>query len=278
VVVSALSGYLMAPSEMFNSTTLWMMALGGFLVTGSSNGFNQVIEKDLDKLMNRTKDRPMPRGSMSVTEGLIASIIMGIAGFWVLYEFVNIKTALLSFTALAIYVCVYTPMKQKTPWAVFVGAIPGAIPPMLGWVAATDSFGFIPGMLFFIQFMWQFPHFWAVAWVAKEDYDRAGYKLLPSRGGRNKFTSWQILIYTLILIPISFLPWLTLTTEINVNTPISVGDISFVVAAVCGLLFYIFAHKLHQSNAIKDAKRLMFASFIYLPIVQFAYVFDKINL
>lgn len=252
--------------------------IGGFLVTGASNGFNQVIERDLDKLMKRTKNRPIPRGTMSVLEGTIASIIMAVVGLTLLYVYVNEKTALLSFSALAIYVFAYTPMKQKSSWSVLVGAIPGAIPPMLGWVAATNDFGFVPGMLFFIQFMWQFPHFWAVAWVAKDDYDLAGYKMLPSNGGRNKFTSWQILIYTLILIPISLFPWLLLRPEININTPISVGDISFVIVAIAGLLFYIFAQKLHQTNDMKDAKRMMFASFIYLPIVQFAYVFDKITL
>ncbi len=278
VVLSALSGYLLAPAGTHNSTTLWMLVLGGFLVTGASNGLNQVIEKDLDALMDRTKKRPLPRGSMSVSEGIIVSILMGISGLYLLYAYVNPTSALLGLIALVSYVAVYTPMKRVSPWAVFVGAIPGAIPPMLGWVAATDDFGFVPGMLFFIQFMWQFPHFWAVAWVAKDDYDKAGYKLLPSKGGRNKFTSLQILIYTLVLIPISLLPWLTLTKDMNPETQVGVGNVSFVIVSLAGLFFYIFAHKLHTTNSMKDAKRMMFASFIYLPIVQFVYVFDKINL
>lgn len=278
VVLSALSGYLLAPSSTYDTFSMCMLMLGGFLVTGASNGMNQIIECDVDAKMNRTKERPLPTGKMSITEAWIASILMGAVGLFVLYEFLNFKSALLSFTALFLYVAVYTPMKKVSPWAVFVGAFPGAIPPMLGWLAATDDFSFVPGILFFIQFMWQFPHFWAVAWVAKDDYDKAGYKLLPSNGGRNKFTSWQIMIYTLVLIPVSLMPWLLFNESFNVDTPIAIGNLSLFVVAICGLLFYLFAQKLHMSNDMKDAKRMMFASFIYLPIVQFIYVLDKINL
>ena len=273
VVLSALSGYLFAPPQFHDGFTLGMLCLGGFLITGASNGLNQVWEKDIDKPMNR----PIPRGSMSVAEGIILSFLMGMAGFYLLYVFVNPKSAWLSLIALVLYVLIYTPMKKVSPWSVFVGAFPGAMPPLLGWVAATNEFGFIPGMLFFIQFIWQFPHFWAVAWVGKDDYDRAGYKLLPSKGGRNKFTSLTILLYTLILIPVSFAPWLILNRDFWSSTPIEVGYLSLIVVALANLGFYMYASKLHQTNELKDAKRLMFASFIYLPIVQFIYVIDKVS-
>lgn len=263
VVVSAVLGYLMATE--FILKDFLMMIAGGFLVTGSSNGFNQIIEKDFDKLMQRTQNRPLVKHSISVTEALIVSIVFGLSGLLLLW-LINPLSFVLGFLALFIYVAVYTPMKRISPWAVFVGAFPGAIPPLLGYVAATGKFGLIPGMLFFVQFMWQFPHFWAIAWVLDDDYKKAGYRLLPSKFGRNHTSSLQILIYTCAMIFSSATLWI-----FNIS-----GLISLIVCSVAGLLFYRLALKLHHTQELKDAKKLMFASFLYLPVVQLIYVLDKL--
>ncbi len=174
---------------------------------------------------------------------------------------------LLGFSAFISYVFIYTPMKSKSAWAVFIGAFPGAIPPFLGAIAATNAFGFLPGVLFFIQFTWQFPHFWAIAWVSHDDYQKAGYQLLPSSLGRSKQSAFQILIYSIALIPFSLIPWLLDWT----------GNTTFVIAALLGTLFFIYAYKLYLSQEDADARKLMFASFVYLPIIQFTYVLDKVE-
>jgi protoheme IX farnesyltransferase len=210
-------------------------------------------------------NRPVPTGKMSVTEGMILASIMGITGIAFLHVFVNPLSAILSATALVLYVFAYTPLKRVTPFAVFVGAFPGAVPAMLGWVAATDGFGFIGTnalLLFAVQFMWQFPHFWAIAWVVDDDYRNAGFRLLPSKE-RDKASAFQILVYTLFLLPISVLPLLFGMT----------GIIGISVVLVCGIMFLYQAWKLYISLEIKDASRLMFGSFIYLPVVQLAYLF-----
>jgi protoheme IX farnesyltransferase len=158
-------------------------------------------------------------------------------------------------------------MKRVTPWAVLIGAFPGAIPPMLGAIAATDKFGFLPGILFFVQFVWQFPHFWAIAWVLEDDYRKAGFSLLPTRTGRSKESAFQIMFYSLALIPFSLLPWILGMT----------GNITLVVASLCSGLFFIYSYKLFLSCEVKDARKLMFASFVYLPVIQFVYVFDSLE-
>jgi protoheme IX farnesyltransferase len=180
---------------------------------------------------------------------------------------INFYSALLGFFAFISYVFIYTPMKRVTPWAVFIGAFPGAIPPMLGAIAATGKFGFLPGVLFFVQFVWQFPHFWAIAWVLYDDYKSAGFSLLPSKSGKSKQSAFQIAAYSLALIPFSLLPWLLDWT----------GTLSLIVATICSGLFFWYSYRLFLTCETKDAKRLMFASFIYLPIIQFLYVFDKIE-
>lgn len=263
VVVSAVLGYLMATEFILRDFLL--MIAGGFLVTGASNGFNQVIEKDYDKLMQRTQNRPLVKHSISVAEAIWVSVLFGVSGL-VLLWMINPLSFVLGFLALFIYVAVYTPMKRVSAWAVFVGAFPGAIPPLLGYVAATGKFGIVPGLLFFVQFMWQFPHFWAIAWVLDDDYKKAGYRLLPSQFGRNPGSSLQILIYTCTMIVSSASLWI-----FNIT-----GVISLIVCSVAGLLFYRLALKLHHSQEMKDAKKLMFASFIYLPLIQLIYVLDKI--
>lgn len=264
VIVSALSGYLyMGGSDMLVMTYL---LVGGLLVTAASNGSNQIWERDLDKLMKRTEKRPIPMGLMSVREGLIVVAVSLVAGTALLYM-INLYSALLGLLAYALYVFVYTPMKRVSPWAVFVGAFPGAIPPLLGAIAHTNQFGLEPGVLFFVQFTWQFPHFWAIAWVAYDDYKAGGFSLLPSREGRTKGSAFQIVVYSLALIPFSLLPWLLGWT----------GIYSLVIATVLGVAFFLYAYKLYLTCETKDAKRLMFASFLYLPIIQFVYVFDKVD-
>jgi protoheme IX farnesyltransferase len=238
--------------------------LGGTLVTGASNGANQIWERDLDKIMNRTNRRPLPTGQMQLKEAYIVVILFLLVGTYLLY-LINLKSALLGVLAFASYVFVYTPLKQITPWAVFVGAFPGAIPPFLGAIAATDAFGFIPGILFFVQFTWQFPHFWAIAWVLYDDYKKAGFSLLPSKTGKDKSSAFQIMAYSLALIPFSLMPWILDWT----------GYITLISASIMGIWFFYLSYKLYHSCETSDARKLMFASFVYLPIIQFIYVFDR---
>lgn len=268
VVFSAMIGYVIAIEELQKSANwleMMMLFLGGFLVTGASNGFNQVIEREHDKLMPRTATRPIPTDRMTVREGITLATILAVIGTALLFIFVNPLSAILGFSSLLAYVFVYTPLKRITPWAVFVGAFPGAIPPMLGWIAATDGFGFIGTnalLLFAVQFMWQFPHFWAIAWVVDDDYRRAGFRLLPSKE-RDKSSAFQVLVYAIFLLPISMLPLLFGMT----------GIIGISVVFVCGVLFIAQAWKLYNTLEIKAASKLMFGSFIYLPVVQLAYLF-----
>lgn len=267
VVLSALAGYLFADTApTTNFVHLFYLLVGGMLVTAASNGSNQIWERDLDKLMKRTEKRPIPMGLMSLKEAYIVVISALILGTYLLY-LINVYSAILGFLAYISYVFIYTPLKRVTPWAVFVGAVPGAIPPMLGAVAATNDFGLLPGVLFFVQFMWQFPHFWAIAWVLFDDYKAGGFSLLPSKSGRSKASAFQIVIYSLALVPFSLLPWFLGWT----------GTVSLIVASIFSLAFFMYAYKLLQSCDTKDARKLMFASFVYLPIIQFLYVFDRIE-
>jgi protoheme IX farnesyltransferase len=263
VILSALSGYLFVGGT--DGLEITYLLLGGFLVTAASNGSNQIWERELDVLMNRTGKRPLPTGNMTVNEGLIVVTLCLLPGLWMLYQ-LNLASMLLGVAAFVSYVFIYTPMKRISTWAVFVGAFPGAIPPMLGAVAGTDSFTVVAGVLFFVQFVWQFPHVWAIAWVIHEDYKLGGFSLLPSKEGPGKTSAFQIAVYSFVLIPISLLPWLLGWT----------GMTTAFVAGICSILFYLQAYKLLGTLETKDAKRLMFASFIYLPIVQFVYVFDRV--
>lgn len=264
VVISAVAGYFMGPGE-FSLIQLMLLIVGGFLVTGASNAFNQAIEHNLDRLMDRTRERPIPAGRMSIGESIAIASVFAIAGI-VCLAMINWLSAVLGFLALFVYVAVYTPLKQITPWAVFVGAFPGAIPPMLGYIAASGSFGLEPGILFVVQFIWQFPHFWAIAWVVDEDYAKAGFSLLPSTGRKDKSSAFQILLYSLFLIPASLLPWMFEMT----------GNWSAVPVVILGMAFAYLAFRLMRTCERRDARILMFASFIYLPLVQLLYVIDKI--
>lgn len=262
VVLSALSGYLFAGGQ--NWIEVAYLMLGGTLVTGASNGANQIWERDLDQIMNRTNQRPLPTGQMRLKEAYIIVILFIFIGTYLLY-LINLKSALLGVAAFVSYVFVYTPLKQITPWAVFVGAFPGAIPPFLGAIAATNAFGFVPGILFFVQFVWQFPHFWAIAWVLYDDYKKAGFSLLPSKTGKSKASAFQIMVYSLALIPFSLMPWILGWTS----------DLTLISASILGIWFFYLSFKLYHSCEILDARKLMFASFVYLPVVQFIYVFDR---
>jgi len=247
-------------------TELALLTFGGIFVTGASNGANQIWEQHLDKLMNRTNRRPLPQGWMTNTEAYAVVLVSLIIGTTMLFM-INLYAAALGLFAFVSYVFIYTPMKQKTPWAVLIGAFPGAIPPLLGAIAATNDFGLLPGVLFFVQFIWQFPHFWAIAWVLHEDYQRAGFYLLPSKTGKTKNSAFQIMLYSLALIPFSLMPWLMGWC----------GTVSLVLGSFIGILFFLYAYRLFLSCEDKDARKLMFASFVYLPVIQFVYVFDRIE-
>ena len=267
VVLSAVLGWFMGSSSI-GLVPFLELTIGGYLLTGASNGFNQIIEKEADGKMGRTANRPLPTGRMSVQTAAVLSSAAGILGLLALFD-LGVRAGLLGLLALTSYVLAYTPLKSKTGFSVLVGAIPGAIPPMLGYVAATHSFGIEPGTLFAVQFMWQFPHFWAIAWVAHEDYLKAGYRMLPFQSGRSEVSARQILIYTMLCIPASLLPW-----ALPGNAPM-VGDAAFVVAILAGIGFLIPAYRLWRNLDVKNARQLMFASFLYLPIVQLTYVLDK---
>ncbi len=265
VAFSSALGYLLGARELSWSKTL-LVLLGGLLVTGSANIINQVFEKDLDKMMRRTEARPLPTGRISVNEAWAFCVVLGVAGLGLLAYFFNPLTAALSLLSLILYGFIYTPLKTVSPICVAVGAIPGGLPPLIGWVAAMGYVGEPAWVLFGIQFMWQFPHFWAIAWVADEDYKRAGFKMLPSPGERNMNTAFQIMTYTVLLIPVSLLP---LVLGIS-------GQKSAAVALVCGVLFVLLTVQLMRTQDRKAALSIMFASFLYLPIVQIALVLDKV--
>jgi protoheme IX farnesyltransferase len=266
VVFSSVITYLTASHGAINWFELTMLAIGGFLVTGSANGINQVIEKDFDKLMQRTANRPVATNRMSVIEASIFSGIIGIIGVSMIALFLNQISGILAFAALISYAFIYTPLKRISPISVFVGAFPGAIPTMLGWVAFTGKLDTSALVLFGVQFFWQFPHFWSIAWILDDDYKRAGFKMLPSTPGRDKSTALQTLAFSLVLIPIGMLP-----AQMGIS-----GMISGIVGILGGLMLSYYSFRLFKSCEIKDAKKLMFASFIYLPMVQLAYLIDKI--
>jgi len=266
VVLSAALAYLIGSDGVVDWTRFGLLVLGGFLVTGAANAFNQVIERDLDKLMDRTLLRPLPDDRMKPTEAILVAIVFGVTGLFILTFYMNFASGILGFLAIASYTVMYTPLKRSTPFAVFVGAFPGAIPPLLGYVAATNHFGIEAWILFSIQFIWQFPHFWAIAWVMDDDYKKAGFELLPSKGGRDKASAFQAFIYAFTLIPVGLTPWLFKMA----------GPVSMIIIALAGIFFTMQAWRLYKECTIPRARQLMFGSFIYLPVVQIALVIDQI--
>ena len=266
VVFSSAAGYLLG-TPAFNILEFVFLLIGGFLVVGSSNAFNQVWEKDRDALMDRTKIRPIPSGLLSSRQSAFAATLMGVVGVVLLY-FINPFSAFFGTLSLLIYVLVYTPLKAKGPWAVFVGAIPGAIPFMLGWVAARNDFDIESGTLFAIQFVWQVPHFWAIAWMLHDDYAKASYNLLPS-GKRDHASAFQALLYTFALIPISILPVTGLTKTLSLSIPAAL------LIGGLGIFLLIRAIALFRNQTVRDAKRLMLASVLWLTLIQIIYVVDR---
>ncbi len=266
VVFSSLAGYLLGAYEV-NPLSLLLLAFGGYCMVGASNAFNQVIEKDLDVLMNRTRNRPIPSGRMSSNKAMTLAVLMTILGVVSLY-ILNPKTAMFGAISIFIYTSVYTPLKTKTPLSVFVGAIPGAIPFMLGWVAATNNFGIEPGTLFMIQFFWQFPHFWALAWMLDEDYKKGGFKMLPT-GKKDKGTAIQIIMYTIWMIIISVIPAFGITGRLHLSIPAAV------IILILGLVMLVFGFILFEKRDNKSARKLMLISVSYITLMQLVYVIDK---
>ena len=266
VVFSSLAGYLLA-SDKLETQVLLGLFFGGFAMVGASNAFNQLIEKNKDSLMIRTQNRPLPSGRMSNIVAATIATVLAVFGILIL-QYINFKTALFGALSIFLYTCVYTPLKSVTSLSVFVGAFPGAIPFMLGWVAATGSFGIEPGILFMIQFFWQFPHFWAIGWMVDEDYKNAGFKMLPT-GRPNKTTAFLIVFYSLWTVIISILPYTKYSGDLNLST-----RAAFALITIGGCFLY-FALKLMQQKTKKAARNLMYASIVYISFLQLIYVFDK---
>jgi protoheme IX farnesyltransferase len=266
VAFSSGFGYMLASGRQTDWTTLLIFCFGGFLISGGAITINQIKERHLDKLMKRTMNRPLPTHRVSVGEATVYAVVLITLGSIILLLTTNMLTTSISLLSAFLYAFVYTPLKRVGPIAVFVGAIPGALPPLLGWTAATGQIGYEALIIFGIQFIWQFPHFWAIAWVADEDYKKAGFKLLPARGQKDMRTAVNIMIYTLFLLPFGLLPAKFGLTGIN----------SAFVASICGVLFLAQTFSLMRDNSRKSALRIMYGSFFYLPIVQIAFLLDKI--
>ena len=266
VVFSSLAGYLLAAPQL-NFYDLLLLAVGGYCMVGASNAFNQVLERDLDAQMERTKNRPLPTGRVHVPRALALAIFLTLVGICLLY-LLNWRTAFFGSLSIFLYVAVYTPLKTRTPLAVFVGAFPGAIPFMLGWVAYTNHFGIEPGVLFMLQFFWQFPHFWAIAWMLDEDYKKAGFKMLPT-GEKDRGTAFQIVVYSLWMLLISILPYTHYTGALQLS------DFGVVAVVLVGIVMLYFATDLMLKKTNEAARRLMFGSVFYISSVQLIYVMDK---
>ena len=266
VVFSSVASYLIA-FEVFSLLTFTLLILGGFFVVGASNGFNQIIERNRDALMTRTLNRPLPTGSLNVNQAILVCLILSFLGLFMLYT-INFRTAFFGFVSMIIYLAIYTPLKPITPLSVFFGAIPGAIPFMLGWVAVTNKFSIETGILFMIQFFWQFPHFWAIGWVSHDDYIKAGFKMLPS-GKRDNSTAFQIVFYTIWMILVSTLPYFRFTGEFTIGF----YSLLLILASGCFMLFQ--AIRLMKYKDKQNAIRLMYTSIFYLSFIQIIFVLDK---
>jgi heme o synthase len=268
VVFSCVICYLLAPKiVIFDWWMILILFVAGMLVTGSANAINQAVEKDTDAQMKRTGTRPVASGRMSQQEAYIFAIVAGVVGCWMMWYFFNLSSALLSAFSLFLYAFIYTPLKKINSIAVLVGAFPGAFPCLIGWVAGNDDFAAGGWILFGIQFLWQFPHFWAIAWVAHSDYSRVGFKLLPTDKGPTKFTALQAVMYSVLMIPVGILPhYFGLT-----------GQVSMYIVIVCNLFMVVQSLRLYQGMDVKSARRVMFSSYIYLPIVLLALLADKVH-
>jgi heme o synthase len=265
VVFSSVVSYLLVPEVSFDFVSVLLLFVGGLLVTGAANAINQASEKDTDALMKRTSNRPVAAGRMSVDEAWTFALVTGVLGIFIMGYWFNWTAAGLSAFSLFLYGFVYTPLKKVHSIAVLVGAIPGALPCLIGWVAGSDSFSAGGWILFALQFVWQFPHFWAIAWVAYNDYSKAGFRLLPSTGGPTKYAAVQSILYSVILVPIGFLPY-----AFGMS-----GIISLVIVTIANLFMLWQCFRLYQQMDVKAARRVMFSSYIYLPVVLLALLADK---
>lgn len=266
VVFSSVAGYLLAV-DTIDFKILFFLSIGGYCMVGASNAFNQIIERVPDAVMKRTMDRPIPAGRMSVNTAMTIAVTLTLIGLVILYN-INEYTALFGAISIFLYTSAYTPLKPVTPLSVFVGAIPGAIPFMLGWVAATGEFGIEPGMLFMIQFFWQFPHFWAIGWLQFDEYKKAGFNLMPT-GEKNKKASKLIIIYTFFLLIVSIFPVFRVTGELYLLWG------SAIVIFILGLVMLYYGIKLHQEQSNKMARKLMLSSVLYITLIQVIFVIDK---
>lgn len=268
VVFSCVICYLLAPKVVaYDWYMIVLLFLAGMLITGSANAINQAVEKDTDAMMKRTSKRPVANGSMSQQEAYTFAVIAGIVGVGMMWYFFNLSSALVSAFSLFLYSFIYTPLKKINSIAVLIGALPGALPCLIGWVAGNDDFSLGGWVLFGMQFLWQFPHFWAIAWVAHEDYSKAGFKLLPADKGPTKFTAIQTIMYSVLMIPIGMAPYF-----IGLS-----GITSFWIVLACNLFMVFQSARLYKEMDVKAARRVMFSSYIYLPIVLLALLADKIG-
>ena len=266
VIFSSIAGYLIA-IDYFSIEIFLLLLFGGFFLVGASNGFNQIIEKERDALMDRTKNRPIPLGKISLKSAFFVCLIMIVSGIALLY-LINFRTAFFGLISALIYIFIYTPLKTRTPLCVFFGAIPGAIPFMLGWVAATNKFGIEPGVLFMIQFFWQFPHFWAIGWLSDDDYKKAGFKMLPT-GKKDKSTAFQIVFYTIWTILVSLIPLSGFSGSLTISY------ISGLLIFLAGLFMLSKSINLMLYMNNLNASRLKYASIFYLTFIQIIFVLDK---
>ena len=267
VVFSSVISYLLAPKVVqYDWTMIVLLFVGGLLITGSANAINQVIEKDTDAVMKRTAKRPVAAGRMSETEGLTFAIVIGALGLLILGNFFNWLSAGIALVSLFLYAFIYTPLKKVSSISVIVGAVPGALPCLIGWAAGNDALTTGGWVLFLLQFLWQFPHFWAIAWIAHKDYSRAGFKLLPSELGPTKYTAIQTIIYALLLIPVGLIPYF-----IGMS-----GIVSLIIVQAANIFMVWRCVNLYRTMDVSNARRVMFSSYIYLPIVLLAMVADKI--
>jgi len=268
VVFSCVICYLLAPKVVeYDWYMILLLFLAGMLITGSANAINQAVEKDTDAMMKRTAKRPVANGSMSQNEAYTFAVIAGIVGVGMMWYFFNLSSALVSAFSLFLYSFIYTPLKKINSIAVLIGALPGALPCLIGWVAGNDDFSIGGWVLFGMQFLWQFPHFWAIAWVAHEDYSKAGFKLLPADKGPTKFTAIQTIMYSFLMIPIGMAPYF-----IGLS-----GITSLWIVLACNLFMVFQSARLYKEMDVKAARRVMFSSYIYLPIVLLALLADKIG-
>lgn len=267
VVFTCVICYMLAPKVMtYDWPMILLLTFAGLCITGSANAINQAVEKDTDAQMKRTANRPVASGRMSQQTAYTFATITGVLGVAIMWKYFNFSSALLSAFSLFLYAFIYTPLKKINSIAVLVGAFPGALPCLIGWVAGNDDFAYAGLALFLIQFIWQFPHFWAIAWVTHADYSRVGFKLLPSKEGPTRFTALQCIMYAVLMIPIGLLPYyLNLT-----------GQISMWVLLVANIFMVVQCVRLYQNMGVPAARRVMFSSYIYLPVVYLALLADKL--